>query len=109
MKKTILILSILLTHLQAFALEDYLIISESPVSSIIWDDDSIISAAPVTTIDNKKTSIILKSKNIGTTVLTIDTDEGRKTVDVIVSKDKTILSDTEGLSYFPLDFPVEGK
>ena len=67
MKKILFILLIFLIP-QAQAFEDYLILSDSPVSSINWSDDDVISATPLFTIDNNKNTIILKAKKEGMTV-----------------------------------------
>lgn len=47
---------------QAFAFEDYLIMSSVPVKSVVSQDNEIITAVPVFTIDNAKQTIILKAK-----------------------------------------------
>lgn len=102
MKKILFILLILLIP-QAQAFEDYLILSDDPVSSISWSDDEVISAVPVLTIDNKKNTIILKAKKEGKAVLTIETDVGSKLIAVEVSEDKTVVEDIEGFTSFKLD------
>lgn len=103
MKKFLLILLILLFP-QAYGFEDYIIISESSIESLIWDNDEILSASPLITIDDKNT-IILTPKNIGKTTLSIGTEDGIKNITVEISENKTIISNTEGLTSFPLDLP----
>ncbi len=102
MKKIFFILLIFLFP-QAQAFEDYLIFSDSPVSSISWSDDEVISASPLLTIDNKKDTIILKAKNKGKAVLTVETDLGCKFINVEVLEGRTVVSDVEGFTSFKLD------
>lgn len=108
MKKILFILLIFLIP-QAQAFEDYLILSDAPVSSISWSDDEVISAVPVLTIDNKKNTIILKAKKEGKAVLTIETDMGNKLIDVEVLQDKTVVEDVEGFTSFKLDRVENGS
>lgn len=102
MKKILFILLIFLIP-QAQAFEDYIIFSDTPVSSLNWSDDEVISAVPVLTIDNKKNTIILKAKSAGKAVLTLETDAGSKQIDVEVTETQTTLSDVDGITSFKLD------
>lgn len=108
MKKILFILLIFLIP-QAQAFEDYLILSDSPVSSINWSDDDVISATPLLTIDNKKNTIVLKAKKEGVAVLAIETREGTKQIEVSVTPDKTDLQEVDGFTYYTLDKAVEWK
>jgi hypothetical protein len=107
MKNLLIIFLILMLPLQTFAFEDYLILSDKPVSSITWSDDNILSAFPLLTIDNKKNSIVVRAKTEGFAILTIETDKSNANIEVKVTKDKTILSAVEGFTYFVLDKPEE--
>jgi hypothetical protein len=55
------------------------------------------------TIDNKKNTIILKAKSEGNAILTIETEAGSKLINIVVTSDKTTLSDVDGFTYFQLD------
>lgn len=46
MKKCLLIASIIFIPLQALAFEDYIIVSEKPVHSVLSNDESIVSVVP---------------------------------------------------------------
>ena len=107
--KNLLLTFLILLFPQAYGFENYVIISNSPVESLIWDNDEILSASPLITVDDKNT-IILTPKHAGKTNLSIGTENGTK---IIIScrsianiiEDKTIISNMEGLTYFPLDLP----
>lgn len=105
--KKFLLMFLIFTIPQAYGFEDYIIVSDAPVSSIIWSDDDVLSAFPMLTIDNKKDTIILMAKKEGKASITIQTDLGNSQIDVEVRPDKTILSDVEGFTYFNLDKAVE--
>jgi hypothetical protein len=105
MKKFIVILSIFFIQLQAHALEDCLLVSDFAIHGIIWSDDVIVSAVPILTIDNRKNSVIIKAKAQGEAVITFETDDGEKVVNIEVLSDKTTLSAIEGFTYFSLDKP----
>ena len=108
MKKILFILLIFLIP-QAQAFEDYLILSDSPVSSINWSDDDVISATPLLTIDNNKNTIILEAKKEGMAILAIETLDGTAQIKVDVTSDKTRLQDVDGFTYYTLDKAVEWK
>lgn len=105
MKKILSALIILLIPSQAFAFEDYLIMSSVPVKSVISEDNEIITAVPVFTIDNSKQTIVLKAKKVGKTALTINFPDGREVIKVEVKPEQTILSENEKFDYMLLDKP----
>lgn len=109
MKNLLLILSIFLIPLQAQAFEDYIIVSEKPVNAVFSGDESIVSALPFFTIDNNKSSILLKMKKEGDAVVTIETIEGDKILNITVGKDETVIQKIDGFSYFSLDVPKGGR
>lgn len=102
--KNLLLTFLILLFPQAYGFENYVIISNSPVESLIWDNDEILSASPLITVDDKNT-IILTPKHAGKTNLSIGTENGTKIITINISEDKTIISNMEGLTYFPLDLP----
>lgn len=105
MKKLILILSIILLPLQANAFEDYIIVSENPVKSVYCEDDEIADIVPFFTIDNIKSTLLLKSKKEGSTLLVIETTQGEAFLNIEVKDNETIIPQLEGLHYFILDIP----
>ncbi len=107
MQKILSSLIILLIPSQAFAFEDYLIMSSVPVKSVISGDNEIITAVPVFTIDNSKQTIVLKAKKVGKTVLTITFPDGREVIKVEVKPEQTILSENEKFEYMLLDKPED--
>ena len=109
MKNIIPILLIAFFPLQSFAFEDYIIMSDYNVIKASSSDTNIASVNPLYNIDNNKNILLLKSKNVGKTILTIDSDKGEVYIDVEVTKDKTIIPQTEGLTYYVLDIPSASK
>lgn len=109
MKKILLILSIFLIPLQAQAFEDYIVVSDIRVNSVFSSDESIVSALPFFTIDNNKSSILLKMKKEGNAVVTIETIDGDKTLNITVGKDETVIQKIDGFNYFSLDIPKGGR
>lgn len=109
MKNIIPILLIAFFPLQSFAFEDYIIMSDYNVIKASSSDTNIASVNPLYNIDNNKNILLLKSKNEGKTILTIDSDKGEVYIDVEVTKDKTIIPQIEGLTYYVLDIPSASK
>lgn len=105
MKKILSALIVLLIPAQAFAFEDYLIMSSVPVKSVVSQDNEIITAVPVFTIDNAKQTIILKAKKEGKTTVTISFFEGKEVIKVEVKQEQTILSENDKFEYMLLDKP----
>ncbi|MBO6086756.1 hypothetical protein J6P92_00215 [bacterium] len=105
MKKIILILSIFLFQLQALAFEDYIITSDYNVISVKSSDENIVFVKPLYSINNYKDTILLKSKNAGKVIITIETSEKEKILNVEVKNDETFISQSEGLNYYVLDIP----
>ena len=105
MKRFLLLFSIVLIPLQASAFEDYIITSDKTVKSVYSSNSSVVSVTPFFTIDNAKNIILAKALNSGRAVIIIKTEDGEQAVNVKVSKDKTVLSQEDGLSYFKLDIP----
>ena len=109
MKNIIPILLITFFPLQSFAFEDYIIMSDYNVIKVSSSDTNIASVNPLYNIDNNKNILLLKSQNEGKTILTIESDKGEIFIDVEVTKDKTIIPQTEGLTYYVLDIPSMSK
>ena len=107
MKKLILILSIILIPLQAWAFEDYIFTSDSPVKSVSSSDESIVSVVPFFTIDNNKDTIIVKVKKEGNAQITVKLYDKDIVVKLQVTPDKTIFTNGDDFIFFPLDIPEE--
>ena len=105
MKK--LILTILLTAAPACAFEDYMIISNSPVKSVAVQNQEILDAKPVFTIDNKKKVIIITPKSNGKTKINIDLFDKKETLDIKIDTNKTTIKPHKGFNYFSVDIPPE--
>lgn len=54
--------------------------SSVPVKSVVSQDNEIITAVPVFTIDNTKQTIILKAKKEGKTSITISFPDGKEVI-----------------------------
>ena len=107
MKKIFLTLLIFLGALQAYGFEDYIILSDKKVDSVYSKDETIASVIPFYTIDNSKETLILKAKSEGNTQIVIETNNGNIAIDVEITDKKTVLSETEGITAFPIDFLSE--
>ncbi len=104
MKK--ILLTILLTMSPAFAYEDILIISPTPVNSVIVKDPSIVQAKPVFTIDNEKKFIIITPKTNGKTEIEINTSGDTQKIDISVDK-TTKIDLPNDFAVFEIDIPPE--
>lgn len=103
MKKVLIIISILLIQLQAQAFEDYIVLSDLPVKHAYSKDESVFSVEPFYTIDNKKNTLVLKSKSEGKTTLVIENENADYSTEVTVTDKETIIQPMEGFSFFVLD------
>lgn len=103
MKKILLILSIFFLQLQASAFEDYIIMSDFKIEKAYSNNNNIVEITPFYTIDNKKNTLILHSKNSGKTTVVFETEKSKILMDVIVDEDKTTLSEIDGMQAFVLD------
>ena len=99
MKKFLVILSILLIPLQAFAFEDYILTSDKPVISVSSSDESVISVLPFFTIDNNK----------GDATITIKRYDRNVVVKVRVTPEEIIFTSDDDIAFFPLDTPENSK
>ena len=84
MKK--LLLTILLLTTPAFAFEDYMIISNSAVKSVDVQDESVLEAKILFTIDNERKVLIISPKKVGNTKIQVQTDDGQKNLKVTVKE-----------------------
>ncbi len=105
MKKFLLLISITLTPLNAFAFEDYIINSDKPVKSVSSSDESIVSVLPFFNIDNKKDTIIVKAKREGNAEITVKLYDKDVIVNVSVTPEKTTFTNGDDFIFFPLDKP----
>ena len=108
-KKIILTTLISCIPLQTFAFEDYIIMSDFNVKSINSSDENIASVNSLYNIENDKRIIILKAKNIGKTILTIETERGNTFLDIEITKNSTLIPEAEGFTYYTFDFPAPEK
>lgn len=105
MKKYLLILFIFIIQLQAYAFEDYIIVSDKPVESVSSGDKNVLEVFPFFTIGNEKNTILVKIKNAGKTDIFITTREGFDKINVNIDDKKTAFSKNDGFTYLPLDIP----
>lgn len=103
MKK--LILTAILLSMPGFAYENYMIISDLPVKSIVVENQEILSAKPIFTIDNSKKHIILYPHSQGKTNLSINLYDKKVNIDVKVEDDKIIIKEVKGFKHFAIDNP----
>ena len=107
MKKIISTFLLMNCILPAFAFEDYMLVSEAPVKSVMVENNKILEAKPVFTIDNQKKIIILTPVSSGKTKVILTTAEGEKILDIKITDKKTTIKPQEGFEYFQIDTPPE--
>ena len=104
MKK--LLLTILFTVTPALAYEDILIISPTPVNSVVVKDNNIVEAKPIFTIDNEKKFIIITPKNKGKSEIEIKTNNETQKIKININKN-TNISLPDNFNMFEIDTPPE--
>lgn len=107
MKKFLLTTLLLLLSLPAFAFEDYMMISNTPVKSVSVQNPEILDVSVLYTIDNQKKNIIITPKKVGKTKINIGLSEqaGLKNVDVKITEKKTFINAPIDFNLFILDSP----
>lgn len=109
MNKNLLLCLIMffLTASQGYALEDYIVMSDKSIDSVVSKDEGIVSATPFHTLENSKSVVLLKVKQLGKTELEFKFEDDIKIVNIEVFENKTKLSNIDGFTYFVLDLPEE--
>ena len=108
MKKIISTMFILMAlSSQAFAYENYILISDKNISNVEVKDATIISVVPITTLSSDKTSAIITSLKPGNTQFVFNKGNKLVSFDVKVTSDKTVISNVQGVKIIPIDLPVE--
>ena len=107
MKKILLTILLINFMLPAFAFEDYMIVSKTPVKSVTAENNKIVEDKPVFTIDNEKKILILTPVSSGKTKIIVNTTEGEKIFDIKITDKKTTIKPQEGFEYFQIDNPPE--
>jgi len=92
---------------QAFAYENYILISDKNISDVDVKDATIISVVPITTLNNEKTSAIITSLKSGDTQFTFNKGKKLVSFEVKVTPDKTVISNVAGVKIILIDLPVE--
>ncbi len=106
MKKTLL--TILLATAPAYGFEEYMIISNSAVKSVAVQNQEILEAKPVFTIDNQKKIILITPLKEGKTKLNINLiDNKKETLDIKIETEKTNIKQNKNFNYFAIDIPPE--
>ena len=106
MKK--ILLTILLATAPAYAFEEYMIISNSAVKSVAVQNQEILEAKPVFTIDNQKKIILITPLKEGKTKLNINLiDNNKETLDIKIENGKTHIKQNKKFNYFTIDIPPE--
>ena len=107
MKK--ILLTIILLSTPAFAFEDYMVISNTPVKSVSVQNSEILDVSVLYTIDNQKKNIIITPKKTSQTKINIDllNQIGSKKIDVKITEKKTFINAPLDFNLFLLDSPPE--
>ena len=90
---------------QAYALEDYIVLSNKRIISVTSQNIDIVDVIPFFTIDNSKNIILVKPKQAGRTKIVFKFEDCEQTAQIKITENETIISDIDGLSYFVLDLP----
>lgn len=93
--------------LQAFAYENFLLISDKNISNVDVKDANIVTVVPMTTLSNDKKSAIITSLKVGETEFSFNNGKKFIKCNVKVGADKTIISKTSGVKFIPIDLPTE--
>ena len=104
MKKIFFTILILFCALQVYGFEDYIMMSDKSVQNVYSKNENVVSILPFYTIDNKKNTMIVKTKSEGNTQIVIETVEDVIDINVDVSEKEAEFSEHDGISIFPLDF-----
>ena len=108
MNKWFFVALILIQPLQTFAFEDCVITTSEKVSEIKVEDDSILNARPLVTIENKKNIIFINPLSVGETKIYITRDNNQKaTLEVKITETETIISQEDDFEIISLDMPPE--
>lgn len=106
MKK--LLMTILFLTSPAWAYENLMIISPTPVTSVQVKNEEILKVRPVFTIDNEKKFIIVTPQKSGRTQINVVASDGNKTIEVSVTRRETNVKLPKGFASFGIDMPPEG-
>ena len=108
MKKYLLILLIFLTSLQTYAFEDCIITTSEKVSEIKVEDNSILNAYPLVTIENNKNIIFINPHKVGETkVFITKSDNEKTTLSIKVTASETFICTGQDFEALSLDTPPE--
>ena len=106
MKNWFAILLILLSTLQAYALEDLVVFTNGKITDIKVQNKDIISVEPLVTITNDKNTLFVNALKTGETQISL-LKESVETVklNVKVTDKKTVIDSISGFSVISLDMP----
>ena len=99
------ILTFLVLTLPAYAYQNYMLISNEPVKSVIVKNPEIVEAKALYTIDNQKKIIIISPKANGKTTILIDRQNGDKKINCKAESGSVKFSNYDGFTLFLMDTP----
>lgn len=108
MYKWLITALLLIFSLQAYAYEDYIITTKGKLTNILIEDNTVINVYPITTVMNKKNTLMVTPLKEGKTSFSV-LKNNKETVsfEVIVEKNKTTIADVKTFDILALDRPYE--
>ena len=103
MNKFLTTIFILCFSLQAQALEDFIMSTDSKISDIKIKDTSVININPLTTILNEKNTLFITPIKIGETSFSLQKNNKIFNFNVVVKDNETIISENDEFEIVSLD------
>ena len=107
-KKFLTTLLIFYTTLAGHAYQDCILTSDEKLTDIQVGDETIVSVSPLVTILNEKNTIIIHPLREGETkVCMLKNEKNIIDLNIKVTQEETIVSESNGIDIFVLDEPEE--
>ena len=109
MKKILLILSILFFSTPCFAFQNYLVVTDYPLTKLNVACEDIIDIKMIQNPNCKGSTFLIIPKCLGATKLTFCKGIKRIKLKVIVYEDMTCIKHVNGVKFIPIEVPTELK
>ena len=107
MKKWVLLIALIfMSHLQAFAFEDYIITTNAKLTDISIEDNTVINVYPLITLMNDKNTLIVQPLKTGKTrFCLLKNNKDVVMFNVEVSENRTKIDTVDGFDILSIDIP----
>lgn len=110
MKKLSLIILILFLQLQAYALEDCIIMTQGKLTDIKIEDNTLLNVYPLITIMNDKNTLMVSPLKEGKTSFSVlKNNKERFVFEVEITKNETFIKEVKGFEILTIDEPETNK